>query len=61
VRDDVVEDVHAWDAGVAAPGDGLQRSDDYGGDGPECILQCLEWDDEPRGGAVCVGDDEALG
>jgi len=39
VWDDVVEDVHARDAGVASSGDGLEGGDDDGGDGAECVLE----------------------
>lgn len=61
VRDDVVEDVHAGDAGVAAAGDGLEGGDGDGGEAAEGVVEGFERDDETGGGAVGVGDDEAFG
>lgn len=59
VRDHVVEDVHAGDAGVAAAGDGLQGGDGDGAEAAKGVVQRFERHDEAGGRAVCVGHDEA--
>jgi hypothetical protein len=59
--DDVVEDVHGGDTGVAAAGDGLEGGDEDFVDRSKGVFERFERDDEAGGGAVGVGDDEASG
>lgn len=58
--DDVVHDIQAAYAGVACAGDGLERGDHDGLEGPKGLFEGSEGDDEAGGGAVGVGDDVAL-
>ena len=59
VRDNVVEDVHAGDAGVAGARDGLHGDDAGGADRTETGDESGEGNGNARDGAVGVADDEA--
>ena len=56
VGDDVVEDVHGGDAGVAGAGDGLGGEDFDGGDGAEAGLEGSEGNYDADYGTVGVAD-----
>lgn len=56
VGDDVVEDVHAADAGISGSGNGLHGHDTDLLDGSEARLDGGDGDDETDHGAVGVAD-----
>ena len=58
--DDVVEDTEAGYAGVCRARDGLHGGNDAQFDRTNGFFERAEGYDEARGGAVCVGEDEAL-
>lgn len=61
VGDDVINHIERGDTGVATSGNGLEGGNMNGGDGAEGVEEGLERDDETGGGAVGVGNEEALG
>ena len=58
--DDVVEDTEVGYAGVCRARDGLHGGNDARFDRTNGFFERAEGYDEARGGAVCVGEDEAL-
>jgi hypothetical protein len=60
IRNDVVEDVERWHAGIASSRDSLHRSDEDALERTKGKFEGLERDDYCRRRAVCVRDDVSL-